>query len=259
MPETPASSLPTAPAAAPSPIEPPASGGGFLQNLIDLYFAPRAAFNRIVRSAAFLLPFVGHLVLALAFTAVWLNKVEPREFVKAQLEESGRWDKIPAEQRDAILERAGGQMKVFGWVGPAVFAPLVLVVTAAALMFIFRFFYAGEVSFKQSLAVVAWSMFALALVTTPLLLLVLQLKGDWNLNPQEVLQANLGMFMDKATTAKPLWAFVTSIDLFSLWLVFLLATGFAVASRKKTSSAFWGVAIPWAVIVLAKVGWSALM
>jgi len=259
MAETPASPTPAGPAPTPPPIEPPASGGGFVQNLVDLYFAPSAAFTRIVRKPAFLLPFICHIVLALAFTGIWLNKMEPREFMKTQLEDSGRWDKIPAEQREAILERSGGQMKVFGWIGAPVGAAVMLVVTAGALMFIFRFFYSSEVSFKQALAIVAWSLFALALVTTPLLLLVLQLKGDWNLNPQEVLQANLGLFLDKAATAKPLWALVTSIDLFSLWLVFLLATGFAVVSRKKTSAAIWGVVVPWAVIVLVKVGWSALM
>jgi hypothetical protein len=41
-------------------------------------------------------------------------------------------------------------------------------------------------------------------------------------------------------------------------MVFLLAVGFGVASRKSTGAAFWGVAIPWALLVLIKVGWSAL-
>jgi hypothetical protein len=240
------------------PVAAPEAGGGFFQNLVDVYFAPRQAFTRIVRRPAFILPFVCQLLLVLGFTGIWLNKVDAREFVKAQLEESGRWDKIPADQRETILERAGPQMKIFGWIGPVVFTPVMLLVTAAALMFVFRFFYASEVSFKQSLAISAWSMFAVALVTTPLLLLILQLKGDWNLNPQEVLQANLGLLVDKASVAKPLWALLTSVDLFALWLVFLLATGFAVASRRTTGSAFWGVLIPYALIVLVKVAWAFL-
>ena len=41
-------------------------------------------------------------------------------------------------------------------------------------------------------------------------------------------------------------------------MVFLLAVGFGVASRKTTGSALWGVAIPWILIVLAKVGWAAI-
>ena len=244
--------------AAPAPVQ-PESPGGFFQNVVDVYFAPGAAFARIVRRPTFLLPLIGHLVLALGFTGIWLSKMDAREFMKTQIEESGRADRIPAEQREAIIEQQSKMMPIFAWVFGPVGIAIGLLATAGTLMFVFRFFYSSEVSFKQALAIVAWSCFAVALVTTPLLLLVLQLKGDWNLNPQDVLQANLGLLVEKSATAKPLWALLTSIDLFALWMVFLLATGFAVASRKKTGSAVWGIAIPWAVIVLIKVGWSALM
>jgi len=240
-----------------APVE-PAKPGGFFQNLIDMYFAPREAFTRIVRSPAFLLPLAGYLILVLAFTGIWMSRMDAREFMKTQLEESGQWDRIPAEQREAVLERAPGQMKIFGWVGPVVATPVVLLLTAAVLMFVFRFFYSSEVDFKRAFAVVTWTFFAVGLVTTPLLLLVLQLKGDWNINPQEAIQANLGLLLDKSTAAKPLWALLTSIDVFSLWMVFLLAVGFGVASRKSTGSALWGVAVPWVLIVLGKVGWAAL-
>jgi hypothetical protein len=241
----------------PPPVE-PEKPGGFFENLIDLYFAPRAAFTRIVRRPAFLVPLVAYLALVLGFSGIWLNKIEPREFMKMQLEESGQWERIPAERREAVLDAAPTQMKIFGWVGPVVFTPLMLLVTAAVLMFVFRFFYASETSFKQAFAVVTWTFFAVGLVTTPLLLLVLHLKGDWNVNPQEAIQASLALLLDKAEAAKPLWALLSSIDVFSLWLVFLLAAGFGVASRKPTGSALWGVAVPWALIVLVKVGWTAL-
>jgi len=250
-------SEPLVPTSSPVPVA-PESGGGFFQNLIDVYFAPREAFTRIVRNPTFLLPLIGHIVLVLGFTGIWMNKMDAREFMKVQLEESGQWDKIPAEQREAILERAPGQMKIFGWIGPVVATPLILLVTASVLMFIFRFFYSGEVPFKQAFSIVTWTLFATSVVTTPLVLAVLHLKDDWNINPQEAVQANLGLLLDKSSAAKPLWALFTSIDLFSLWMVFLLAVGFGVASRKTTGSALWGVAIPWVVIVLGKVGWAAL-
>ena len=241
----------------PAPVA-PEKPGGFFQNLIDVYLSPREAFTRIVHSPRFLLPLAGYMLLVLGFTGIWMSKVEPREFMKMQLEESGQWDKIPAERRDAILESAPTQIKIFGWLGPVVFIPLMLVITAAALMFVFRFFYASEATFKQAMAVVSWVFFAVALLTTPLLLLVLQLKGDWNIDPNSAIQANLGLLLDKSEAAKPLWALFTSIDVFSLWMIFLLAVGFGVASRKTTGSALWGVAIPWILIVLVKVGWAAL-
>jgi hypothetical protein len=245
------------PVPSPAPVA-PETPGGFFGNLVDVYFSPREAFARIAGKPSFLLPLVGYLVLAIGFAAVWMNRVDAREFVKTQLEESGQWDKIPGEQRESILDSAAGRMKTFGLAGPVVFTPLILLVVSAALMFVFRFFYGSEVVFKQAFAIVTWCFFALALITTPLLFLVLQLKGDWNLNPQDVVQANLSLLLDKSTAAKPLWALLSSIDLFNLWLVLLLAVGFGVASRRSTASALWGVAIPWLLIVLVKVGWAAL-
>ncbi len=247
---------PTAPLA-PTP-EAEVKPGGFLQNLLDVYFSSREAFGRIVRSPRFWPPAIAYLVVALVFTGIWMSRMEPREFLKAQLEQSGQMEKIPAEQREGILDQQARFMPVFGWVGVVVGTPVFLLAVAGALLFIFRFFYASAVSFRQSLAIVSWVFFAVGLVTSPLTLAVMGLKGDWNLNPQEAVQANLALLLDRSTAAKPLWSLLSSIDLFSLWMIFLLATGFAVASRKSTSSAVWGVILPWVVIVLIKVGWSAI-
>jgi len=257
MPETLSTPAPEEPVGPPPPLALAPPAGGFFQNLIDLYFAPREAFTRIVKSPTFLLPLVGQLVLVIAFTAIWLNKVDAKEFMKSQLEQSGQMEKMQPEAREAVMNMADMQLKIGGAIG-VIFTPLMLLVVATVLMFVYRFFYASEVGFKASLAIVSWALFAVGLLTTPLMLLVFQLKGDWNLNPQDVIQANLGLLFDKSTAAKPLWALLTSVDLFSLWMVFLLASGFAVASRKTTGSAIWGVVIPWVLIVLGKVGWAAI-
>ena len=241
----------------PAPVSPEAAGG-FVQNLIDVFFSPREAFTRIVRSPRILLPLVGYVVLVLGFTGIWMQKMDAREFMKTQIEESGQADKIPAEQREAIIEQQAKWMPVFAWVMGPVGIAVTLLVIAGALMFIYRFFYSSEVTFRQAFAIVTWIFFAVSLVTTPLMLLVLQLKGDWNINPQEVVQANLALLLEKSTAAKPLWALLSSIDVFTLWMVFLLAAGFGVASKKTTGSAIWGVAIPWILIVLGKVGWAAM-
>jgi hypothetical protein len=243
----------------PAPLTPePAPGGGFFQNLIDVYFAPREAFARIVRRPSILLPLAGYVVLVLGFTGIWMSRMDAREFMKTQIEQSGRADKIPAEQREAIIEQQAKWMPIFAWVMGPVGIAVTLLVIAGTLMFIYRFFYSSEATFRQAFAIVTWIFFAVALVSTPLMLLVFQLKGDWNINPQEILQANLGLFLDKSAAAKPLWALLSSIDVFSLWMIFLLAAGFGVASKKSTGSAIWGVAIPWILIVLAKVGWAAI-
>jgi hypothetical protein len=235
-----------------------AAQGGFFANLMDLYFAPRDAFARILPRPTFLLPLMGHIVLALGFTLIWTSQMEPREFMKTQLQESGQWDKMEADQREQVVEMQSKFVPIMAPTMAVLGTPIFVLILAAVLMFIFRFFYAGAFGFKVAMAITSWTLFAVALLTTPLTLAVLWLKEDWNLDPGQALQANLSLLLEKAETAKPLWALVTSLDLVSLWMVFLLASGFGVACRKATGSAIWGVAIPWAILILLKVGWSAI-
>jgi len=240
------------------PASTPESGGGFFQNLIDVWFSPREAFARILQKPRLLVALALYAALVLGFTGVWMSKMDPVEFMKVQIEESPRADQMSAEQRQAVIEQQAKFMPIFGWVVGPVFIAIMLLVIAGVLMFVFRFFYGGEVTFKQGFAIVLWVFLAVGVVSTPVMLTVLSLKGDWNIDPNQAVQANLGLLLDKSTAAKPLWALFSSIDLFSLWMVFLLAAGFGVACRKPTASAIWGVAIPWALIVLVKVGWAAL-
>jgi|OpeIllAssembly_1097287.scaffolds.fasta_scaffold57767_2 hypothetical protein len=244
-------------AASPAPVtpEPP---GGFFQTLIDVYFAPRDAFTRIVRNSGFVVPAILVIVLGLAFFGTWVQKVDAKAFMRTQIEEGPFADRIPAEQKAEIIEQQAARLATWGWINVAVFSPLMLLVVAAVLHLVYRFFYASESTFRQALAITSWVFLAVGLITSPLTLAVMALKGDWNIDPNQALQASPGLLLDPSTAAKPLMSLLNSLDLFSIWTVFLLAVGFGVASRKSTGSAIWGVGICWALIVLGKIGWAAL-
>ena len=242
---------------APSPVAPEADGG-FLGNLLNMYFEPRKAFASILRRPLLLAALVAYAAIVLGFTGIWLHKVDAHEFMKTQIEESPRADRMTAEQKQAVIETQAKMMPILGWVFGPTFIAIMLLVVAGTLMFVFRFFYGGDVTFKQAIAIVVWTFLAVGLISTPVMLTVMALKGDWNLDPNQVVQANLGLLLDKSTAAKPLWALATSIDVFVLWMVFLLAVGFGVAIKKPTSSTLWGVVIPWLVIVGIKVAATAL-
>jgi len=219
---------------------------GFLSNLFGLYFGPKEAFSSIVRKPTFWVPLILFIALQLAFTAVWLSKMDMMEFLRNQAEASGRPFQAPPPQ-------AMGFVRGTFWAIALLAGPIFMALAAAVYLFIFRFFFASEVTFKQAMAIVSHTFMATGLVSTPLMLLVFALKGDWNVAPQELLQANPTAFFDKEAVAKPLWALLSSLDLFSFWTLFLLAVGFGVATKRATGSAFWGVAIPWIIIVAVKV------
>ncbi len=236
----------------------PNASPGLLGRIAGLWFSPRETFVSILGDPRIWIALAVFIALNLAFTVVWMQKVDPAEFLKVQLEESGQLEKIPAESRAGVIETQAGFFPVFAWLGGLVFAPLFILLVALVLWLVFRFAFSGNVAFKQAVGIALHAVLATSVVTVPLTLLTLFLKGDWNINPQEAIGANLGLLLDKSTTAPWLYHIASSLDLFNLWLVFLLASGFAVATKRATGSAFWGVAIPWLIVVLCVAAWKAV-
>ncbi len=154
-------------------------------------------------------------------------------------------------------ETANPGFPYFASIG-VVAVPIGTLLFAAVLTFVFRFLYAGEVTFKQGLSLTAWASLPVSLVAVPLLALVLHLKDDFLVNPQEALQANPTLLVDKGSVHPSVFSFLSSLDLFSFWTTGLMAVGFGLACRRPASSALWGVVVPWALYVLGKSALAAL-
>ena len=177
------------------------------------------------------------------------------EMQKANFVEMGFWEKMPPEAKQQILDSKPG---VTVWLVATLANPVVSLILGGLFLFIYRFFYSGQLGYKQSFSIVCWTWAITGLVATPLMLLVFYLKGDWNIPPDQILQANLTLLLDKESVHKVLWTLAKSIDAFTLWMIFLLSTGFGIASRKPVATALWGVAIPWLVIVAGKLALAAI-
>jgi hypothetical protein len=245
----------SAPAASPSSSDPSPSLLSILGNLL---VAPREAFDAIVKNPSPWPALIGAMLLSLSFTALWTSKMDVREFVKEQVEASPRADQIPPDRMGQIVDQQVRMFPFFAWLGPTVGLITFYALAALLYLFLFRFFYGSDINFRTAFAITSWAFFAVAVVTTPLIALVMALKGDWNLQPHFALQANLSLLGDRATTPRWLWTLLESLDLFSFWTMWLLATGFAVATRRTTSGVLAGVAAPWIVYVLGRMALSAI-
>ena len=193
-----------------------------------------------------------------AFTFVWLRKADHAELSRVQLEEAGVFDRIPPEQHAAFVERQVRLLPIFAWLGPTVFLPVMVVALAGLFMFVYRFFYAAETTFTQSLAVMTWSLLTFYLLATLLLVLILTLKDEWSVDPRTVIQASPAGFVEKSAVPKPVHSLLDSLDLFSAWMLFLLAAGYAAVSKRSVGSAAVGVIVLWVIYVLLKVALAAV-
>ena len=190
---------------------------------------------------------------------MWLRKSDHLEVSRVQLEEAGFLDRVPPEQHASVVERQARLMPVFAWLGPTVFLPIMIVALAGLFLFVYRFFYASETTFPQSLAVMTWALLAFYLLATLLVVLVLSLKGEWSVDPRTVIQANPAALVEKSAVPKPVHAFLDALDLFTVWLLFLLAAGYAAASRRSVGSAAVGVLVLWGIYVFLKMAMATVL
>ena len=247
---------PPSPAAVASP--PGEAAPGFFATLVGLYVAPIETFRAIAAHPTFLGPILAIVLVNSAFTFVWLRKADHVEVARAQMEDAGVFGRVPPEKHGEIVERQARLMPTFAWLGPTVFLPIMLAALAGLFLFVYRFFYASETTFRQSLAVMAWAHLTFYLLATLLLVLVLTLKGEWSVDPRSVIQASPAALVEKSAVPKPVHSLLDSLDLMSFWLIFLLSAGYAAAARRSVGSAAAGVISLWAIYVLLKVALAAV-
>lgn len=236
-----------------STVQETRGGPNFFQNLFGLYFGPTEAFTNILKKPSFWAPLIGFLLLQVVFTWVWMGPghMDVMEFLRLQAEEGGQQFQSPPES-------ARGFIRAMFWVNTIIFTPIVVLVVAGVYLFVFRFFLASEVTFKKAMTIMAYTFLAVALVHSPLILLTMHLKGDWNLDPRVVVSASPTLMLDKTTTPKALYALAGAFDLFYLWTLWLMAAGFGVASRRTTGGALSGILVPWGILTACVVAWAAL-
>ena len=251
---------PSPPSSSPAAVGAPPgeAAAGFFATLVGLYVAPIDTFRAIAAHPTFLAPLLAIVLVNSAFTFVWLRKADHAEVARAQMEEAGVFDRVPPEKHAEIVERQVRLMPTFAWLGPTVFLPIMLAALAGLFLFVYRFFYESETTFRQSLAVMTWAHLTFYLLATVLLVLVLSLKGEWSVDPRFVIQASPAALVERSAVPKPVHSLLDSLDLFSAWMVFLLAAGYAAVSKRSVGSAAVGVIVLWGIYVLLKVALAAV-
>jgi hypothetical protein len=126
-----------------------------------------------------------------------------------------------------------------------------ILVISACLIFVFNTLMGAELQFPSMMGIVSYS-FLPSILSGLLTLLVMNLKDPDDFDLQRPLAFNVGAFLPDGV---PRWAVTlgTSIDLFSFWIMALIAIGVSSTVRKiGFGKALMGVMFPWAVIVLLR-------
>ncbi|MBI3484771.1 MAG: hypothetical protein HY012_06420 [Acidobacteria bacterium] len=242
----------------PAPPQAPQAKLSAMQRIIGVFTSPGETFADIARAPSWVIPVVLLTVLSLVVCAVMMKRVDWNDFLEKQMSKSARFEQLSSEQKAQQLSIASKiipyQVYGIGLLGSIAGAAIIGGVYLGA----FNLFLSAGIKFKTAFGITAHAMLV-GLVSSPLLIIVMFLKPFGDVDPEHLLASNVGEFLS-SETPKWLLKLTGSLDIFSIWMLALLAIGFAAANPRKISKggAFGVVFGVWAVFVLVKVMWAVI-
>jgi hypothetical protein len=230
---------------------------GEVGRITGVFIDPKKAFADIAAKPSWIVPVVLVILISLAALYTYSTRVGWERGIRQTLENNSKVQNLPADQREAAVQM---QIKfaplayVFVVLGP----PLVALIVGGVILLMCKM-GGASLTFKQTFAISAWAALP-ALISGILTIVVLFLKNPDEYNPLNPLAFNFGAFMEPPpNSGKFIYSLATSIDLFTIWKVLLIAVGISVAARKVTfSKAVMLVVAPWLIWVLVSSGFAGM-
>lgn len=224
--------------------------------LVGVLTSPTNTFRSIGEKPTWVAPLLVLILLGLATSAMMSGKMDWGEITRDSIEARGQ--EIPEDQLEGIIDFQEKAGPIFMYVGSLVGQPALFLVIALVFMVLFKTL-GGEVTFLKSFSVVLHSMMpraVMALLSIPVILGKSEF-GFEQLKTGSLLTSNLGALAPEDASSSMV-ALLSSIDVFSIWVLVLLVIGFGTVAKVSRGAAAGGVIGLWVVYILGKVGLSAL-
>jgi Yip1 domain len=226
--------------------------------IIGVFFSPKQTFTSIAERPSWIAPLLLMVILATAVGALMNAKVNWGDYIRHKAEENPRFSQLSEDQKDQAL---AGQVKFwssFSYAFGVVAVPISVLLFSLIYWGAFNLFRGARLRFGQAFGITTHALLPTA-VSSILAIIIIPLKSYGDVDPENVVATSLKTFLPD-NASKPLAALGTSVELFWIWFLILVAIGFAAANPKKIKggTAFGIVFGMWAVWVLAKVAWAAL-
>lgn len=224
--------------------------------IAGVFFSPGETFASIVRRPDFVVPLVIIFFLSVVTGILIARKVDFKDIARQTVESNPRSANLPPDIQQKQVNLMGGVMKAAAYSSP-VLGLLMLVVLAAILFAAFKMF-GGEGDFPQALSVTIYAWFPNIIRGIVSVVAVLSKKSLTLYSLQNPVASNFGYFINNPRLHPIEFAFLSSIDLFTIWTMILLIIGFATMSRFSRTKAAVIVVSLWAIKVLFAVGGGAV-
>lgn len=240
---------------APPATSPEGSAGRVIGAIIN----PAATFESVVKRPTWLLPLV--LLIAVSVSVVYSfgHRVGWRGLFEKQLATNSRFQAMSPQQQKQIIDRQVRFAPVGGYAGATIVTVVFVLAVAGILLGAFNVIFGTTIRFKQALGITTHS-FLPTVIRGLIGLVVIWVRPQEGINLQNLVMSSAGAFL---SSSAPNWlrTLASSFDLFTFWVIALLAVGFtaAGASRKlKIGSSLAIIGGLYLVWVLCMTGFVAM-
>jgi hypothetical protein len=217
--------------------------------IAGIFWEPRPVFEDLAARPRWWVPLILLTALSMVLVVTLSRVVGWEPMVRQQIESNSRLAQMPVEQRERAIEVAVKSVSIMGYVGAACGATVRALLIAAVMLGSFNLLGGAKLKYRQAFSVTCYSFLPTGL-STILIMVVMFLKDPAEFNPQNALPVHLGAFLNQQTTAKWLYTLASSLSLFTIWVMLLMALGLSIASKKLTfGKSLTLVLLPWAVFV----------
>jgi Yip1 domain len=226
-----------------------------MTGLIQIFYQPGKVFEYVREQRAWVVALIANLLLMTIFLAVVQEAIGYTNIARQQIENSSFTKNMTADQKEQAIAAADTPTrKMIGTVA----APVVI----AVIMIIFALLYmaiagmsGGPIKFPQAMGTVSYSAWPFNIITVLLSSVVVFISADRTiLDPQHLLAFNVGAFLDKATTSKPLYALASSFDVLMLAQMAFAAWGLSIVAKITFGKAIAGLIVIWIAITVLRIG-----
>jgi hypothetical protein len=220
--------------------------------VFEIFYAPGKVFESLAgRRAAWVLPLLVDMLVLVAITAATVHWMGLETILRQRLENS----RLSPEQMQAAMSRANSPAQAYISYAAAALGGPVMLLALAGLLTMFAMISNVQPKFGTMFSMVALGFLPYWVVIGVMTTLVLMAVPDRSmLDIGNMLATNVGAFLDKATTSRALYSFMSSMDLISFTEIGLLAYGFAKITRSSLSAGLGAVVSVWLLYVVVKTG-----
>jgi hypothetical protein len=247
------------PAPEPSPVPPPLETQreqahmSEAARLAGVFFSPGKAFADIARRPRWWIPVIIAGILGTIYLNAFSQRVGWEQTIRQAIERTPNGQNMTPQQKEQAITVGAKIYQYLGYGVAAVGTLFYVFIVAVILMFLFDTILSAGIGLKRMMAIVAYGFLPLV-IQTVLSMVVLFLKDPQDFNLQNPLMFNVGSYLSPESPAA-LRAVGGSLDLFSLWIMVLLAIGVSTAARKiGFGKALGTIVFPWALWVCLKTG-----